>query len=205
MTSTKQCHRCTQTKLLTDFYRDSSAKDGHAGRCKSCDREYQASNPSRATVRKRSADKYRDVRNQQAREKSRQRRIGKYAVRVDAQEAYVKYRATRQLAKAAATPAWLTQRDKRKATEIYAAAALLQELTGSQYDVDHIVPLQSEIVCGLHVWWNLQAIPQSLNAQKRNVFDPSLYLDQGRVAFPDRGWAVRRSVNASQMEDDDNE
>lgn len=203
MILTKKCNRCAQTKLSTDFYRDSKAKDGHMGRCKECDREYMVANPARAIIRKRSADKYRDIRNQQAREKSRQKRIEKYASRVSDRDACIKYRATRQLAKAAATPVWVSQDDKRKTTEIYATAAMLQELTCTQYDVDHIVPLQSDVVCGLHVWWNLQAIPRSLNAQKQNIFDPSLYLDQGRVAFPDKGWAVRRSVNASQMEEND--
>jgi len=203
MMSSKQCNRCSQTKLFTDFYKDSKAKDGHTGRCKECDYEYQKTNPRRAAIRKQSADKYREVRNQQAREKNRQAKIDKYAARVEGQEAYVRHRASRQLAKTAATPVWLSAQDKRKNIEIYAAAALLQELTCIPYDVDHIVPLQSEVVCGLHVWWNLQAIPQSLNAQKRNIFEPSLYLDQGRVAFPDKGWAVRRSVNAMQMEEDD--
>jgi hypothetical protein len=203
MTNSKACNCCGQTKLFTDFYRDSKAKDGHTGRCKVCDAEYQRANPNRAITRKRSADKYREVRNQRAREKNRQRRMDKYAVYLAEDNAYTKYRAARQLAKATATPTWVSQEDRRKVTDIYAAAAMLQELTCSPYDVDHIVPLQSDVVCGLHVWWNLQAIPQSLNAQKRNIFEPSLYLDQGRVAFPDKGWAVRRSDNALQMEEDD--
>lgn len=199
----KKCNMCLVVQPVSSFHRcNTRSKDGYAYSCKKCAYEKERSNPNRAAVKKRSAEKYKDFRNQQAREKNRQKRIAKYAARIDDHEAYTRYRAQRQLAKAAATPKWVTREDKRKNSGIYAAAAMLQELTCVQYDVDHIVPLQSDVVCGLNVWWNLQAIPQSLNAQKRNIFDPSLYLDQGKVAFPDRGRAVRRSVNATQMEDD---
>lgn len=41
-----------------------------------------------------------------------------------------------------------------------------------QMEVDHVVPLRSKVVCGLHVWDNLRVVPKSVNRAKRNHFDP---------------------------------
>jgi 5-methylcytosine-specific restriction endonuclease McrA len=44
----------------------------------------------------------------------------------------------------------------------------MSQTTGERYVVDHIIPLQGEAVCGLHVPWNLRVITQEENLAKSN-------------------------------------
>jgi 5-methylcytosine-specific restriction endonuclease McrA len=72
-----------------------------------------------------------------------------------------------------ATPVWLTKDERLKMRELYVQARKLTALTNEQYVVDHIVPLQGETVCGLHVPWNLRVITQEKNLKKSNkLVDP---------------------------------
>ncbi len=67
-----------------------------------------------------------------------------------------------------ATPKWLTNEHKHQIQEIYEESARLTKETGIKHAVDHIIPLQGKIVCGLHVPWNLQILTFSENSKKSN-------------------------------------
>jgi hypothetical protein len=72
-----------------------------------------------------------------------------------------KRRATRQRA----TPMWACQ---AAIATIYEKAARLTKTTGIPHEVDHIYPLISPSVCGLHVEANLQILTKTANAKKHN-------------------------------------
>ena len=67
----------------------------------------------------------------------------------------------------AAMPSWA---DRAKIKAVYALAIETTRRTGRSHEVDHIVPLRGRNVCGLHVDYNLQVIPEAVNQVKSNKF-----------------------------------
>lgn len=67
-----------------------------------------------------------------------------------------------------ATPPWITRKQKSEIRQLYQIAITMSKTTGERYVVDHIVPLRSDYVCGLHVPWNLRVITQEENLKKSN-------------------------------------
>lgn len=58
--------------------------------------------------------------------------------------------------------------------EAYALSILRKRVVGGDWHVDHIVPLKSRIVCGLHAWTNVQVIPALANIVKGNRSWPDM-------------------------------
>lgn len=75
---------------------------------------------------------------------------------------------SRQAAKINRTPKWITEADRESMRGQYAMAALMSQLVGVPYHVDHIVPLRGKTVSGLHVPWNLRVIRAAENVSKGN-------------------------------------
>lgn len=80
------------------------------------------------------------------------------------------YKALRKHKVRRATPVWS---DLDAVAVVYELAAQ-RRLNGDDVHVDHIVPIISEIVCGLHVPHNLQVIPAADNMRKGNRFWPDM-------------------------------
>ena len=76
--------------------------------------------------------------------------------------------AKRRAAKVRATPAWLTFIELAQIQEMYDLSIAVSMQTGIKHHVDHIVPLRSKLVTGLHVPWNLRIIPAHENLKKNN-------------------------------------
>ena len=72
--------------------------------------------------------------------------------------------ARRRAALLKATPVWA---DKEKIQKVYDLAARFRSL-GCDFHVDHVIPLQSRTVCGLHVHNNLEIIEARANRSKSN-------------------------------------
>lgn len=68
-----------------------------------------------------------------------------------------------------AWPEWCAE---DPAFSVIYAEAKRRRAAGEKVHVDHIVPICSAIVCGLHVPWNLQIITEEENLRKSNLWWP---------------------------------
>jgi hypothetical protein len=84
------------------------------------------------------------------------------------------WRKSWMIARIVATPPWF---DAGRVRAIYEAAARLTRITGEKHVVDHVVPLQHPLVCGLHYHGNLRVVREKRNAAKSNTF----YVDQSEL------------------------
>lgn len=66
-------------------------------------------------------------------------------------------------------PPWV---DRKALEAIRERARWMSEMDQVEYQVDHIVPLNHPLVCGLTVPWNLQIIPAKCNGAKSNKWAP---------------------------------
>lgn len=76
--------------------------------------------------------------------------------------------AAKRAAKLQRFPSWA---DKALIDTFYKEAKRLTKETGIEHHVDHIIPLQGELVSGLHIYTNLRVIPASENLSKNNKFE----------------------------------
>lgn len=110
---------------------------------------------------------------QKNRAQLRQRQAQRYhALTVDqrAKEAFRSAR-FRTSGSSAHVPTW---NDLDEACRVYIAAWLMTDLAGEKYVVDHIVPLNHPLVCGLHCHNNLTVLRQPENLAKDNLFWPDM-------------------------------
>lgn len=70
-----------------------------------------------------------------------------------------------------ATPKWS---NLKMIKEIYNQSVFIQQQTGIEHEVDHIIPISNRLVCGLHVPNNLRIITATENQKKTNNFIESL-------------------------------
>ena len=86
-------------------------------------------------------------------------------------EKYREYRANYRARLVKATPAWAS---KAKIAAIYELAEQQAKLSQEITNVDHIVPLNSPLVCGLHTEDNLTIVIGQYNNRKNNRTWPNM-------------------------------
>lgn len=166
----KKCSKCGLLKPLSNFHVRRASPDGLAYKCADCIksfcREWREKNPGafsrwhlankerRAEYWRRWYEENKDHRSKSYKEWARR---NPHII-----NALI---AKRTAAKLKATPAWA---DLGAIRAVYAQASFLTKQTGVRHEVDHIVPLQGETVCGLHWEANLQILPKVENIRKSN-------------------------------------
>lgn len=166
----KACGKCKKVQALRSFHKRAASNDGLAYKCILCVNAdssawrhkfpgahvkwYQENKERRADYGK----------TWRAENQDAQRiRIAEWAKK-NASKVNAKC-AKRNAFKAAAIPGWANH---DAIVAVYAEAERLRRETGARYEVDHIVPLQSKIVCGLHWEGNLQILLKAENISKLN-------------------------------------
>jgi hypothetical protein len=162
-TSKIQCHKKEHGPL-----RRLKGKKG--GVCVECDSESKA---KWHTERMKSDESYRDRQRELYLERVEDGRQAEYARRWrhENRAVYLAKKGRYRARKKDACPAWLTAEQHEDILKVYERAQRKTEETSIIYHVDHIIPLQGKDVCGLHVPWNLRAIPAHINLTKGAKFE----------------------------------
>lgn len=135
------------------------------GSCVICKKEYNKTDEARARNRE-TAKRYRKNNPEAEKAKSKKwRTSNKASVAAKAQ----RYRCV----KMKSTPAWANH---DKILVKYLERETMSRVSGVKHHVDHLIPLQGENVCGLHIAANLRVIPARDNAAKSNKLQNTLGL-----------------------------
>lgn len=179
----KQCSKCNLYKNIEEFHKHKSRKSGAISSCKECymayykeEKEliksrinkYRENNPEKI---KESDSKYYENNKEAFKQKASLWAANNREKRKKIEKKYRKANQDQRNARTAeyrakksqAMPAWLTDDQINEIKQIY-------KNRPNNYHVDHIVPVNGEDVCGLHVPWNLQYLPEYQNESKGNKF-----------------------------------
>jgi len=169
----KICYKCKAEKPTDQFYENKRMKDGLDSYCKLCRKEYTKlyqktygyDKSKKKERHKRWLDKNPNYQKDYYHSRYKDYHQKYYQVN---KKRYRSHTAKRRALKHLATPEWLDEQQKVQIESFY-------ERCPKDMQVDHIVPLRSNKVCGLHVPWNLQYLTQTENIRKGNRWWPNMW------------------------------
>ena len=171
----KTCPRCNVEKPRSEFNKNKARKDGLSVYCHQCTKEYMADKQYDRERWERMREQE-SARNRAYREANADRlreawRL-KQSVRRKLEPGLVRYfNASRKKSQRTATPSWA---NKSAMQAIYVKAKEWSDILGVKLEVDHIVPINSKLVCGLHCEDNMQLLSSSLNNKKKHYEWPDM-------------------------------
>lgn len=170
----KKCKWCFEIKPLSSFHKHKDMSDGVINQCRSCRNSWVRQYRKKLKESGLSANAIRCVSSIKKKEMSlRYRQKNPEKKKLSSKKWALKNRnklvfncAKRRANKFIATPKWV---DFDLVKDMY------QEAVYFNSHVDHIVPLNSDKVCGLHWEGNLQLLSMKENTTKSNKYWPDMW------------------------------
>lgn len=180
--SSKVCTKCKEEKPLAEYYKKKSGKYGVDSICKLCEKERRKAyyDDNKEHTLQQAAEWHKANRESEISRMKTYRLENRPSV-LSAQKKWrdnnpavmAHHDAKRRAAKLQRRPSWANE---QLILAYHNEAKRLEELTGIKFHVDHIIPMQGELVSGLDVETNLQLLPAHENLGKSNSFDPELFV-----------------------------
>ncbi len=173
----KTCKICKVEKEISEFYKAGKYLQSYCKPClKAMNLAWARNNPAKVKAKKErqkaaNPERIKALRRATYERTAEQQRAARIIRHQENPHQARQYNAKRKAALLQATPQWA---DAEKVKEFYFAADFLGMVTGEWHHVDHVVPLNNEIVCGLHTDQNLQVLPASDNLRKSNRHWPDM-------------------------------
>lgn len=164
----KTCCKCGTKKPFDQFYVDKTRNDGVRSNCKECSKAstkaWREANPDKAKAMNlawsiKNLDRHKQMKRDWEAANPERTKASRAAWQRANSDQVNANTAKRRSTRLQATP-------KRAEVDLIKIVYRKAKELGSH--VDHIVPLKSDIVCGLHCWANLQILPPDINKSKGN-------------------------------------
>lgn len=178
----KVCSKCGgDPKPLSEFHKRKGVRDGYRNECKVCssikNKAYRKENREQILAQKKvhsrayyEANKDGILTHQKAyyeANREQKRADSRIYAKLNREKTAAK-RAKRRASEQQATPKWFLT-EKAEIEDMYRRSKALNSM-GVDVHVDHIVPLNGKLVCGLHTLVNLQLLLAGDNLSKSNRF-----------------------------------